>query len=338
MARRVDLRFAATMLLIPGAAIAQSVHQPVKGFVEVLEQEITCAHPNACFFCINDEATTGDNRLVVAIGSVLAGVEVSGLVEGVVHPFVEVDGVTLTPPLLPAGAFFRAGVRWSDLPFAPACDGTPPGVTYEIGGMPEMTESGDGETTIDIPVEVADGIPFRFTTCSQLIYWGAGCNLSGSSPRSWKLHLPGTLDAFALEAGDAPPIAPAGSDVVVDVIDGPGGLLSVARMAGPSPVGPEVMGPDVHWDLRTDMPTGGFTASLVFTFDPSALPLDVDATDLRVSVLDEALGVWEQLPTEIDEGAGTATAEAERLGVVVLAVPASVPIHETSWGSLKARF
>lgn len=338
MFRRHVAVLAAALATIPAAAAAQSIHQPVKGSVDVLEHEITCAHPNACFFCINDENTTADHRLLVAIGSVLAATEVSGFVEGIVRPFVEIDGVTLTPPLLPTGAFFRSGLRWSDLPFPPSCDGTSPGVIYRIGDTGDIAESGDGDTTIDIPVAEADAIPFRFTVCSQLIYWGAGCNLSGSSPRSWKLHLPGTFNAFVIAAGDAPPLSPPNGDVVVDVVDGPGGVLTVARMSGAPPVGPVFLGANVHWDLRTDMPPGTHTVSLELAFDPATLPPEVDAGDLQVSVLDETLGTWESFPTTIDEVGGSASAEVDRLGVVALIAPPPVPVLDASWGRLKASF
>ena len=148
------------LLVAPSGSQAQVVIGSVRGDIELFTGEVECPSlPSGCILCVNDVDTTGDNRLIVAAGTVTATVQTVGLVEGVVRPFVLLDGLEIAPDLLPAGSYFRAGVRWSDLPFPASCDGSPPGVTFEIADLGEMTRSGDGSMFVDINASHASEIP-----------------------------------------------------------------------------------------------------------------------------------------------------------------------------------
>jgi hypothetical protein len=142
--------FALLTAVLPVRADVRIV--PVMGDIELSAGEVSCPSlPSGYMLCINDEDTTGDNRLIIAIGETYPFIVTTGYAAGVVRPFVVIDGVRLTPDLFPCGAYLRCGVSWSDY-FTPySCDGTSPGVTYQIGSMPEVTVTGDGSTHVDIP-------------------------------------------------------------------------------------------------------------------------------------------------------------------------------------------
>jgi len=326
------------LALAPPAVAGEVVHTPVFGDVELTTAEIECpGHSGACFLCVNDVDAPGDHRLMVAVGQAIAFEVVTALVEGVVRPFVEIGGIEVGPSLMPTEAYFRFGFLWRDTPFPPSCDGVAPYVTYRFGDAGDTTVSGDGTIDVDIPVGQALAVDFRISLCSQFAYFGAGCDVGGSSTHGWELHLPGPLEVAAADAGDADPLDFPGAAMSVDFRTGPGGTVTAVHAAGVAPGGPPYIGLDGYWEPRGSMPAGSFEADVTLDFDPASIPAEVDPDDLVVVVLDDA-GRWQLLDTTIDLDAGTAVADTDRLGVMALVSGLSVPTEAGSLGALKATF
>lgn len=335
--RTLILATLAAVTVLGGPVYGDVVFAPVKGYIHITTLSVECpSQPVACFTCINDEATTADNRLMIALGETYPAVPTTGSAIGVVMPFVDVDGVRLTPDLLPCGAFFRFGVSWSDLPLATNCSGALKGVTYQIGPFPEATVSGDGSTQYDLPAEDAIAVPFEFSLCSQFVYWGAGCNVSGSSQHGWKLHTPGELHALQVGPGDSPGAGIAASEFAVDFESSPGGVLSVSRVAGDPPGTPPVPHLNGYWDVHTDMPVGSYVAQVSLNVDPSALPEGVTIAEVKIAAYDPDAGSWDVLPTTPDEAVGVVRANTAQLTKFVLLDSPPVPVEHLSWGAVKA--
>lgn len=312
---------------------------PVLGDVELFTAEIECpGHSGACFLCVNDVDAPGDHRLMVAVGQAIAFEEVTALVEGVVRPFVEVDGITVGPALLPTNATFRFGFRWRDTPFPPSCDGVAPHVTYRFGDAGDTTVSGDGTLEVLIPAAEALEVDFRISLCSQFAYFGAGCDVGGSSSSGWQLRLPGPLEVASADPGDADPIDLPDAAMSLDFSTGPGGTVTAVHVAtGVAPDAPPYTGLDGYWEPRGSMAAGSFEADVTLEFDPASIPVEVDPEDLVMVVLDDS-GRWEVLATIIDLDAGTAVAGTDRLGTMAIVSGVSVPVGAGSWGALKASF
>lgn len=312
---------------------------PVKGNIVLSAGEVSCpSQPSGCWMCINDEDTTGDNRLIIALGEDYPFVPTLGYAAGVVRPFVEIDGVRITPDILPCGAYFRSGVYWLDRFTPPSCDGVPPGVTYQIGTMPAVTVTGDGETDFDIPATDAIEVPFEISLCSQFFYWGTGCNVGGSAAHSWKLYVPAAMNAVAVPAGDAAPAAMPASDFAINFSNSTGGAVAVSHVLADPPVGPTIEHLNGYWDVHTDLAPGTFTADVSFGYDPPSLPPDVDPVTIAVAIYNDVTDAWEILATTVDETAQTATATTDRLHKFVLLGGMVLPAENATWGSIKAQY
>ncbi len=332
--------FVASILLLTNAAVApaQTLVTPVMGDIELTTSDVSCpSQPSGCYLCINDEDTTGDNRLILALGASSPFLVTVGHASGVVRPFVMVDGVRLTPDMLPCGAFFRSGLYWFDRFTPPACSGTPPNVTYQIGSMPEVTVTGDGTTDIEIPAIDAMEVPFEISLCSMFIYWGGGCGISGSSDESWELFVPAAMNAADVPGGGVP-VAMPGSEFVVALQTGGDGVVSVSHVMDDPPVGSGVEHINGYWDVHSDLTSDTFVANVSFGFDTATLPPDVDPAAITVAIFDESTGNWTALPTVVDVTAETATATTSRLHKFVLLGNAPVPVKQTSWGAIKALY
>jgi hypothetical protein len=319
--------------------VRAAVHGPVLGEFELMELTVSCnTGAPACYTCINDANTTGDSRLMLALGASYPNMVTTGRAEGVLRPFIEIDGVRLDPPLMPCGSFLRSGIKWFDRPFAQNCPDTTKGVIYQIGGMSQAEVTGDGEVFLDIPIEEAAEIPFRFSLCSEFVYWGAGCGISGSSQHGWKLHTPAVPRAFEVAAGDAPPVAFSSSEIAFDLQSGPGGRVSVARAAGDAPGVPPVAHLNGYWDVHTDIPEGSYSASIQFGIDPASLPEGIDIAGIVVAAFSPMTQMWEPLTTSVDDTALTATVVTDRMGKFVLLESAPVPTERGTWGGLKSMY
>jgi hypothetical protein len=191
---------------------------------------------------------------------------------------------------------------------------------------------------INVPVEAADAVSFTLQFCNEYVYWGAGCEVSGSSTHRWELHLPAPLHAFAVSAGSPSPIAVPGQDITIAFQSGPGGSLTSTKVDAPAPIGAALTGPDVYWDLHTDMTPGSFAAELTVGFDLLTLPPEINPADLTLVRFDEELGVIQSLDTTLDLLAGTATATTDRFSIFALTTEVPVTVPAGSWGSVKARF
>jgi hypothetical protein len=309
------------------------------GDVEFSAAEITCpTHEGACFLCVNDVDDPGDHRLMIAVGQSIPAEPVWAFLEGVVRPFVEIDGHRVDPVLLPSEAFFRSGFKWLDRIAPPHCEGTAPHVTYAFGDVPPTTVSGDGEILVDLPASTGSEIPFHISLCSHFAYWGAGCGVGGSSPRRWRLHLPAPLDAAVIPAGDAPPVSFVESELTLDFLTGPGGTITATHAPGMAPAGPGYIGVEGYWETRGTMAPETFEAELVLSADLAGGSGDGDPEDLVIAVLNETTGQWQALDTTIDIPGGTASASTDRLGLVVLASGFTVPVADASWSKIKAVF
>jgi hypothetical protein len=337
MSRIIPILLVLVAIVPPVGAQVRVV--PVMGDIELSAGEVSCPSlPSGCTLCINDEDTTGDNRLIIALGETYPFITTEGYAAGVVRPFVVVDGVRLTPDLLPCDAYFRSGVSWSD-DFTPnACGATPPGVTYQIGTMPEATVTGDGSAYFTIPATEANEVSFEVSLCSQFFYWGGGCNIGGSSDESWELYVPAAMNALEIPAGDAVPLATPGSDFAVDFSSSPGGVLCVSHVSADPPVAPPIMHLNGYWDVHSDLAPGAFTADVSFGFDANALPPEVEPGAITVAVYDTDSGVWDLLATTVDVDGQTATATTVRLSKFVLIGGMALPAEATSWGAVKARY
>ena len=312
---------------------------PVMGDIELTSSEVSCpSQPSGCFLCINDEDTTGDNRLILALGASSPFLVTVGHATGVVRPFVEIDGVRLTPDLLPCGAYFRSGLYWFDRFTPPACPGTPPGVTYQIGNMPEVTVTGDGEADFEIPATDAMEVPFDISLCSMFVYWGGGCNISGSSDESWELFVPAAMNAAEVAAGDAAPALLTASSFAIDFLTSPGGVVSVSHVLAEPPVGPGIDHLNGYWDVKSDMTDGSFTASVSFNFDVASLPSHVDPATIAVVIYDDTSDQWTMLATSVDVTAQTATATTNRLHKFALIGDAALPVKPATWGAIKSQY
>lgn len=312
---------------------------PVMGDFIFTTAEVSCpSQPSGCYICVNDEDTTGDHRLMLAFGASSPFLVTTGYVAGVVRPFVEIDGVRLTPDLLPCGAYFRSGLFWFDRFTPPACDGSPPGVTYQIGSMPEVTVSGDGTTDIEFLATEAMEIPFEISLCSHFFYWGGGCDIAGSGDESWELFVAAPMNAVEVPAGDAPLATASESDFAIDFSNSAGGAVSVSHVLADPPVGPAIDPLNGYWDVHSDLAPGTFTAEVSFGYDAASLPPETDAGAITVVLYNEVLDSWEFLATTVDEVAQTATATTNRLHKFVLLGGMPVPAAKSSWGSLKARY
>jgi hypothetical protein len=331
------------LLALPLSArvCAEVVHTPVRGYIELTSGEYFCSWDTdqICHPCVNDADTPDEDRLIVAFGVTAPTYVAYGEIEGTVTPFVEIDGVTLTPDLLPTGSFFRSGVFWRDF-FVPAnCpNGAEPGVIYTIGSLPEATVQGDGTAEFDIPAAEAGLVPFSFRFCNEFVYWGVGCEIGGSQTQRWRLHLPQELRAFVVPAGDAPPVAPPGLDIVVDLQSGPGGTLTMTRGAGPTPVGEPLVGPPGYWEVNADLAPASFAAEIILGFAVADLPPEITPEELVVLLFDPAVDAWLPLATEIDAAAGLATATTDMFGVLALGAEPSVRAHAASWSTVKGLY
>ena len=319
----------------PRSTVAEVVHQPVYGDIVITSPDFECP-VGPCRFCINDVDDPGDHRLMLAFGVTQPGQAAWGPVDGTVAPFVVIDGVTVAPSLLPEGSYFLSGLQWRDFPFPPNCNGSPPFLTYRIGAVPESTVAGDGVVPIVIPAEGADVIPFEFDFCSQFTFWGAGCDVGGSSPNSWKLHLPAPVQPYSVPAGDAPPFEDLDAGAAIDFADSPGGTLTLTRVEEGAARGNTPPGPAGHWELRTDMPDGTYVADVSFAFKASELPEGIEPGSLLVARLDPE--GWEYLTSTVDVVGGIVTTTTDAFGIFVLTWDTPLPIEAESWGTIKARY
>jgi hypothetical protein len=329
------------VLQLAVVASAEVVHTPVRGYIELTSGEYYCSWgaDNVCHPCVNDADTPDEDRLMVAFGVTGPGYVAYGEISGTVAPFVEIDGVTLTPDLLPVGSFFRSGLYWQDYFVPSACpNGDAPGVVYNIGSLPEGSGQADGTAVLDIPKEDASLIPFSIRFCNEFVYWGVGCGVAGSQTNRWRLHLPQELRAFVVPGGDAPPVVPAGLDIVVDFREGVGGTLSMTHGLGSAPVGESLMGVPGYWEVNTDMPQESFVADVILSFAAADLPPGVQPEELTMVVYDAEAGGWRDLLTVVDPEVGTATATTDRLSVMALAVDPPVELKTRSWGAVKATY
>lgn len=332
-----------SILLLLGlvcAAPAGAVeYTPVLGEFVLSEHQLDCGSGAPyCYTCINDANTTADHRLIFAFGAAYPNLQTTGLAIGVLHPFIEIDGVRLDPPLWPCASVLRSGIRWFDRPFAQNCPDTTKGLIYEIGDMPQVEVTGDGDAFFDIDAADADGIPFRFSICSEFVHWGAGCEISGSSQYGFRLITPGVPRAFEAAAGDAVPVAFASHEVAFDPASGPGGKVSVARVNADPPGTPAVEHLNGYWDVHTDMPAGSFSIDIEFAINPASLPEGVDVAGIVVAGYAPSTGMWEPLMTTVDEPSLTATITADRMTKFVLLESAPVPVDQHTWGGVKARY
>lgn len=310
---------------------------PVMGDIVLSVGEVSCpSQPSGCWLCINDEDTTGDNRLILALGEDYPFVTTTGIAEGVVRPFVVVDGVRLTPDLLPCNAYFRFGIAWSDRFTPNPCGTTPAGVTYQIGTLPGATVTGDGTAYFTIPATEASEVSFLITLCSQFFYWGGGCGISGSSDESWELYTPAAMNAVDVPAGDAAPLPVPASDFAIDFASSAGGVLMVSHVPADPPVTPAIDHLNGYWDVHSDLVPGSFTAQVSFGFDASALPPEVDPAAITAAVYDTDTESWNFLPTTVDVAGQTATAITDRLWKFVLVGGMTTPTDRASWGAIKA--
>ncbi len=324
---------------LPVSAHAQVSHTPVLGDFEFSELTVSCpANPSGCFTCVNDADTTGDHRLMLVLGASFPNLVTTGRAEGVLRPFLDIDGVRVTPDLFPCGAVLRAGIQWLDRPLAQTCDGTPVSVTYQIGNDPEVTVTGDGNTQVLIPADQAHEIPFRFEVCSELVYWGAGCGISGSSMHGFRLDMPGRLDALQVEPGDSEQVAVSSSQFAIDFLSSPGGVVSVSRVQADVPGTPFIEHLNGYWDVHTNMPPDSFTAEVTLDLNAVPLPPEVNPAAVAIAVFDPAEGNWQLLDTRLDLLGGTATATTHRLSKFVVVESEAVPNLRSSWGLLKAAF
>jgi hypothetical protein len=335
MIRNVISVFVLLVGVLPAGADVRIV--PVMGDIQLDAGEVSCPSlPSGCLLCINDENTTGDNRLIIAIGETYPFIVTTGYASGVLRPFVIVDGVRLTPDLFPCDAYLRCGVAWSD-DFTPyACDGTPPGVTYQIGSMPEVTVTGDGSTHFTIPGTEASQVPFEISICSQFFYWGAGCNVSGSADKAWELYVPAPMNAVAVSAGDAPPMLVSASEFAIDFSSSAGGVVSVSHVLEDPPVPPVIVPLNGYWDVHSDLAPGTFVAEVSFEFDAASLPDDVDPAAIFIEMYDPSMDTWNVLPTTVDVPGQMATATTDRFSKFVLVGDVGLPTQRTTWGSVKA--
>jgi len=333
-------RFASLLLLLILPSTAPAASTPVRGEFELSEFGVSCpANPPGCWTCVNDALTTDDHRLVLALGVSYAALQTTGVAEGVLRPFLLVDGVRLDPPLFPCGATLHSGLRWLDRPLAPGCGGTPVGFTYRIGSAPEVTVSGDGNTFLVIGEDELAEIPFRFDLCSEFVHWGAGCGISGSSQFGFRLETPGAIDALEVAAGDAAPVSVQTSGFGIDVAASSGGRVSVSRVAGADPPGVSAV-EHLHgyWDVHTDLTPGSYEADVTLRLDANLFPPEVNPAGVVVGVWDPGVGTWRPLPTDVDLVAGTATATTTVLSKFVLVESAAVTAGARSWGAVKAGF
>lgn len=326
------------LLILPSVALAAST--PVRGEFEFSEFQVSCpANPAGCWTCVNDDATTGDHRLIVALGANFPALPTTGVAEGVLRPFLLVDGVRLDPGLFPCGATLHAGIKWLDRPLARACGDTPVSVTYQIGSAPAVTVNGDGNTSVTIPGDELAEIPFRFDLCSEFVYWGAGCEISGSSPHGFQLETAGFIDALEFAAGDPLPVDVPTSGFGIDVAASPGGRVSVSRVVGADPPGvPAVDHLHGYWDVHTDLAPGSYEADVILRLDAGLFPPEVNPAGVVIGVWDPGAGAWRPLTTEVDVVAGTATATTGVLSKFVLVESAAVTTRGQSWGAMKASF
>jgi hypothetical protein len=323
--------------VLPASADVRIV--PVMGDIELSAGEVSCPSlPSGCLLCINDENTTGDNRLIIAIGETYPFTVTTGYAAGVVRPFVIVDGVRLTPDLFPCDSYLRCGVNWSDY-FTPyACNGTSPGVTYRIGSMPEVTVTGDGSTHFTIPATEAIQVPFEISVCSQFFYWGAGCDVNGSADKAWELYVPAPMNAVAVSAGDTPPMPVPASDFAMDFSSSAGGTVSVSHVPENPPVAPVIVPLNGYWDVHSDLPPGTFVVEVSFGFDSASLPDDVDPAEISIAMYDPAMETWNVLPTTVDVPGQMATATTNRFSKFVLVGDIALPTQRATWGSVKALY
>lgn len=318
----------------------QVVHTPVLGEFEFSTLEVDCpAMPSGCYACINDDQTTADHRLMLALGGTSPNLSTTGLAEGVLRPYVEADGVRVTPDLFPCGAVLRSGIRWFDRLFPQSCNGAPVALTYEIGSAPEVTVSGDGDAEFLIPAENAMAIPFRFELCSEFVHWGAGCGIAGSSQYGFSLRLPAPLRAIEVTAGDSPAMPVPGGVLSVDFLSSPGGVVSLSRVYDDLPETlPSIPHLNGYWDVHTNMAPGSYTADIVFDLDAASFPPGVNPASVVVGIYDPVAGDWQALATQVDVDAGTATVRTDLLSKFVLVADATVRAERQSWSALKAGY
>ena len=330
-----------TLILLAGAPPARALVRvaPVMGYIELSTGEVSCPSlPTGCTLCINDENTTADNRLVLALGETYPFTTTTGYAAGVVRPFVVVDGVTLTPDLLPCDAYFRFGVGWKDFFTPNPCSGNPAGVTFRIGSLPEETVTLDGSAYYTIPATEACEVSFEISLCSQFFWWGGGCNISGSSDESWELWIPALMSAVEVSAGDAAPLVVADSDFAIDFAISAGGAVSVSHVPADPPVGPAIEHLNGYWDLHSALAPGTFVAQVSFGFNAATLPPEVDPATITVAVYNEDADMWSMLATTVDVATQMATATTNRFSKFVLIGGGIVPTESASWGAIKALF
>lgn len=332
------------LVLAPVAARAETVYDLATDGVTMSVSGYACPG-GTCTPCVGGSPIYGP---VISFGETgFNGRDAWGTVSGSFSARAVIDGVSLAGGLLPAGSYFRSylafrhsfcrGFAGND-----DCPGYRCGVSYQVGSVSGAVGRTNGVSIpIDVPAEEAANGTFQFSFCNHHLTWGAGCNVPGSIDLRWRVVTPAPVRAMAAGAGDAAPLAFPGTGVTVDKASGPAGVVTATRVTGAPPVPPALLplspGHADYWEIRTDMPQGGFAAQLQIAYDPARLVGGVDEQQLRIWRFDLAGQEWEMLPTVLDATAHTATTTGlDRFSLFCLGdMHKAVPARGRSWGSLK---
>lgn len=214
------------------------------------------------------------------------------------------DGVRLFWNTLPTAAYYRhaLGIRsnyWGNcLDCCPA--DLPCRLDWTVG-----SESGtvlQTNPTIMLQTnarELSGGLPFSFRFCDHEVTWGRSGACGGST--AWELHLPGSLRATVISAGDSPPFPFSGTGLSIDPETSPGGVVTAINVPSTPPVPPPAnLAVPRYWELETDMADGSFSLRLTIEYDRNELPAGASENQLIVRAYDRTMGTWLPLATEPD--------------------------------------
>lgn len=334
----------AFMATTPALGSAETVYDLSTDGVSVSASQYACPS-GLCTPCVGGSPTHGP---VVSFGQTgFNGQNAWGTVNGTFSASARLDGVLVPGNLLPAGSFFRSylflrhsfclGFSGND-----NCPGFQCGVSYQVGSqVATLGRSSNVQIPIDVPAHEAVNGTFAFSFCNHHIIWGAGCGIVDSQNFRWRVHTPAPVRAIAVAAGDAAPFSFTGTGISIDKSSGPAGVISGTRVTGAPPVPPPpptvTPGYPDYWELRTDMPQGGFGVQLQLAYDPAQVSLDTPEQDLRIWRYDMITDQWTMLPTVIDLVAHTATVTGlDRFSIFCLGDQTKVvPAKAASWGTVK---
>jgi hypothetical protein len=292
------------------------------------------------FYC-SSSWTTKQAYFNNATGRILVGADSGhqyamgeGAVELTMRPKAAINGIAVSPALLPAGSWYR--VLWTfDEGFGESC--LPCSNSYATVDMNEYNAVRYGYSLNNVAtLAAATEVNIRVEICVSGGQVSIGA--MGDSSARWRVYTPGSTDAYGHSGGTSSHTWPDGTGSIT-VTTGSTGiyLAQVASGDPPLEIYPSKKIPR-YWELTTNLES--VDATLVFAYEPSEIPEGVLETDLVVVTYDSEHERWKALDTLIDDTDHTASVSGlTDFSIFILADKMDpVPTEATSWGRLKSKY